>query len=123
MAKRVAAPKTRCAGTLTEQAFWGWIRSQLRRSSMRWRPIYKALELARRPSQSSNKRLRWEYKCALCKGWFARANVEVDHYPPVGSLRCAEDLPGFVTRLFTEADGLRVCCEACHQRVTNEARV
>lgn len=89
---------------------------------MRWRPIYQALNAARRPSRSENKRLRWEYQCSVCKVYYPRKSVEVDHNPPVGSLRCAEDLPGFVTRLFTEADGLRVVCEQCHASITAAQR-
>lgn len=116
--KRQRVPKTRNSATMTDAAFFGWLRSQLRRSSMRWRPIYQALNAARRPSQSANKRLRWEYQCAECSGWFARADVEVDHEPPVGSLRSYADLPGFVERLFCEVDGLRIKCNACHNRKT-----
>lgn len=89
---------------------------------MRWRPIYQALNAARRPSRSENKRLRWEYQCAVCKEYYARKQVEVDHNPPVGSLRCAEDLPGFVSRLFCEADGLRILCETCHAATTAAQR-
>lgn len=111
--------KTRNAGTLTEAAFFSWLRSQLRRSSMRWRPIYQALAMARRPSQSVNKRLKWEFQCAACKAWHARADVEVDHEPAVGSLRSFDDLPGFVERLFCEVDGLCVLCNACHHAKTH----
>lgn len=86
---------------------------------MKWPPLYKALDRAKRPNQSANKRLKWEYQCDGCDGWFPRKGVEVDHDPPVGSLRSAEDLPGFVTRLFTEADGLCILCTKCHHAKTH----
>jgi len=45
--------------------------------------------------------------------------IQVDHVEPCGSLKTFEDLPGFVRRLFCEADGLQVLCKAnCHRRKT-----
>jgi hypothetical protein len=44
---------------------------------------------------------------------------EVDHIQPVGSLKCAEDLPQFVERLFCEIDNYRVLCIECHKKVTH----
>jgi len=41
-------------------------------------------------------------------------NVNVDHICPAGSLNSAQDLPGFVERLFCEIDNLQVLCEKCH---------
>jgi 5-methylcytosine-specific restriction endonuclease McrA len=41
-------------------------------------------------------------------------NVNVDHICPAGSLKSAQDLPGFVERLFCEIDNLQVLCEKCH---------
>ena len=113
-ARKLAVLKPRCGGKMTEAAFWSWLRSQLRRSSMKWAPLYKALERVKRPNQSANKRLKWEFQCEECNNWFPRKGVEVDHDPPVGSLRSAEDLAGFVTRLFCEEDHLRILCVACH---------
>ena len=121
MRKRTRAGKTnrvertRAGGEWTEAAYWGFLRSGLRQMSRRWPPLVRlAINAVRRPSQSDNKRQKWEYQCATCGGWFARKNVEVDHVEPCGSLRSLQDVTGFIDRLFCEPDGLRVLCEACH---------
>lgn len=110
--------KTRNAGTMTESAFWGWIRSGLRRLSIRWRPRNEYLISIRRPYLGLGKRSKWEYPCELCQAWNIRAHVECDHRIPCGSLTCAEDLSGFVTRLFVETGGWRCLCRPCHLEVT-----
>lgn len=110
--------KTRCNGTMTESAFWGFIRSALRQKSRRWAPIYSTLARARRKSKSENKRLKWEYQCDICHEYFPQKEVSVDHIVPVGSLTCAEDLPGFVERLFCEEENLRVLCHEDHYKIT-----
>jgi hypothetical protein len=117
MGQKVA--RTRNANTWTEAQFWGRIRSQLRKLSMYWIPRKEALEAVRRPNQSNNKKLKWEYQCSDCKNWFRQDGVEVHHDIEAGSLKCAEDLPGFVTRLFVE-NGWKVLCVACHKTKTDE---
>ena len=76
---------------------------------------------ARRKNQSENKRLSWEFQCKECTEWFPDKEVQIDHIVPVGSLRCAEDLIGFVERL-TPEDGFQVLCVPCHQIKTNAER-
>ena len=114
-------PKTRASGTWTEAAFWGFIRSGLRRMSMRWRPLIQdALVAARRPSKSKkNPRLKWQFQCCECKKWKSRKYVEGDHVEPVGSFTCAEHAGDYINRLFCEIDGLRVVCKKCHRVKTN----
>ena len=108
-------PKTRGAGTYTEKAFFGWIRSQLRRMTMKWKPRSDCLKAARRPYDGPDRRRKWEYQCAECGQWFPGKQVEVDHIIPAGSLQSFDDLPGFVSRLFCETEGLQVLCkETCH---------
>lgn len=46
----------------------------------------------------------------------------VDHINPCGTLKSFEDVRGFVERLFCEAEGLRLLCEECHQKQTNQAQ-
>jgi 5-methylcytosine-specific restriction endonuclease McrA len=48
--------------------------------------------------------------------------TQVDHIIPTGPLKDFSDLPGFVERLFCEADGLRILCDGCHQKKTNAER-
>lgn len=123
MAKRTTAKKTRNGGTWTNAQFWGRVRSQLRRMSMYWIPIKQALEDAKRPYKGNNKRQKWEYKCAACKKWFIRKGVHVDHVIPAGSLRKAEDLAGFIERLFCEhSECYTVLCKKCHKIKTDEER-
>ena len=113
--------RTRAGGEWTEASFWGFIRSGLRQMSRRWPPLARlAINAVRRKSQSSNKRLKWEYQCSFCGHWFQRTEVEVDHIAPCGTLKSWQDLSVFAERLFCEPEGLRVVCGECHQRRTNE---
>lgn len=119
---RKLIPKTRGGGRYTEAAFWAFVRSGLRQKWSRWGPRYDALAAARRPSKSSNLRLKWEFQCSQCKRWFAQKGVEVDHIVPCGSLRCWADLAGFAERLFVEVTGLRVVCKPCHHTITQQEK-
>ena len=118
--KRVKAPKTRNSGTMTESAFWSFIRSALRQKSRWWKPISECKLKAKRTYKGPNKRQKFEYQCKKCKQWFAEKNINVDHIKPAGSLNCAEDLPGFINRLFCEIDNLQVLCEPCHDIKTKQ---
>lgn len=115
--------RTRAGGEWTEAAFFGFLRSNLRLASRKWPPLARlALEQARRPSQSENKRLKWEFQCSTCSQWFPRKEVEVDHLVPCGALTNWDEFKTFAERLFCEVDGLAVCCETCHQQKTNQTR-
>lgn len=123
--KKVLVPRTRNANTLTESEYFGKIRSGLRKTFMYWKPMMIALKNASRPSQNlENKRLKTEYQCNDCKGWFARKYVEINHNIEVGSLRCYEDIVPFIQRLTCEdVNGYTILCENCHQKLTNESRI
>lgn len=115
---KVLVPKPRNAGTMTESAFWSFIRSALRQKSRWWKPILQCKLAARRAYKGPNKRQKFEYQCAICEKWFQEKKINVDHIIPAGSLNCAADLPGFVERLFCEQDNLQVLCEKCHDEKT-----
>ena len=102
------------AGTQTSAAFFGMLRQSWRKLSMYWIPIAKCKEAARRPNQSSNNRLKWQYQCNRCKNWYAGNEVNVDHISQCGSLNSFEDLPEFCKKLFCEIDNLQVLCSKCH---------
>lgn len=119
--KRQLVPRTRNAGTWTEAQYWGAIRSHLRRGFKFWKPITATKLAARRKYEGENKRQKWEYQCAICGEWFNSKEVQVDHIVPCGSLKCYEDIAGFVERLTAE-EGYRLLCKPCHQEVTNEER-
>lgn len=128
MAKRNTVPKSRNAGTMSEAAFFGMIRSALRRLSMYWKPIaiVKAKNKRNKPRDVIGKH-KFEYQCNECKGWFQDKEIQVDHIIEAGSLTCLKDLTGFVERLFCEEDGFQILChkrldgvESCHRKKTNK---
>ena len=114
--------KTRNAGTMSEAAFWGFIRSTLRQKSRWWKPIGEAKQKAKRAYKGRGNQRKWEYQCAVCLNWFADKEINVDHIIPAGTLRCANDLPGFVERLFCEVDNLQVLCSTCHNKKTQNEK-
>ena len=125
--KNPKVPRTRNNFTLTESAFWGFIRSNLRNASRWWKPIAECKKLAKRAYKGKNKSQKWEYQCAHCKEWFMEKEIAVDHIVEAGSLTCGDDLKGFVERLFVEVDGFQVLCnkrldgkESCHKKKTDE---
>jgi 5-methylcytosine-specific restriction endonuclease McrA len=120
--RKDAAQKTRNAGTLTEAAFWGFIRSALRQKSRWWKPISQAKLKAKRAYKGPLKRQKFEYQCAKCLQWHPDKNINVDHIIPAGTLKCAADLPGFVERLFVEVHGLQVLCQVCHNKKTQDEK-
>lgn len=109
-------------GTWTTPRFYSFVRSALRRAFTRWPPNYAARKDARMPYAGPNKLQKWQYKCAICGGWFMQKQTQLDHKIECGSLRAFDDLPGFVERLFCEKDGLQVVCKACHKTKTNLQR-
>ena len=119
MAKRTKE-KPRNNGTMTEAAFFGMIRSHLRRLSMRWKPIAEAKKKARIKYIGDNRRRKWSYRCANCKGLFADNEIAVDHIIPCGSLKSFSDLSSFAERMFVEVDGLQVLCNGCHNKKSKE---
>jgi len=128
MAKRTSGVKkpkvarTRNAGTMTESAFWSFIRSALRQKSRWWKPITQCKMSSRRPYKGPLKRQKFEYQCKSCNNWFPEKKINVDHIKPAGSLNCANDLPGFVERLFCEQDNLQVLCTKCHDFKTKNEK-
>ena len=120
--RKDTAPKPRNAGTMTDAAFWSFIRSALRQKSRWWKPIAQAKAKAKRDYKGPLKRQRYEYQCAECSQWFPDKQINVDHIIPAGTLRCANDLPGFVERLFCEVDNLQVLCSKCHDKKTQHEK-
>jgi len=104
------------SGTMSKSAFFGMLRSLLRRKSMlAWKPISKVRNANRVPYIGPNKRRKYSYICSECSGEFEGTSVAVHHKVECGTLTCFEDLPGFVQRLFVEEEGLILLCNSCHQ--------
>ena len=120
MGKKVI--KIRNAGTMSESAFWAFIRSALRQKSRWWKPVTQCKLNAKRPYKGSNKRQKFEYQCNKCKKWFPDKQINVDHITPAGELNKADDLPGFVERLFVEESGLQCLCQNCHNEKTKQEK-
>ena len=120
--KKSRVEKPRNAGTMSESAFWSFIRSGLRQKSRWWKPITECKLSARRPYSGPLKRQKFEYQCNSCKNWFPDKKINVDHIIPAGELNCANDLPGFVERLFCEKQGLQVLCSNCHDAKTQKEK-
>ena len=120
MGKKVIKPRN--AGTMSESAFWGFIRSALRQKSRWWKPITQCKQNAKRPYKGVNKRQKFEYQCNKCKKWFPDKQINIDHITPAGELNKADDLPGFVERLFVEQSGLQVLCVNCHDIKTKQEK-
>ena len=112
--------RTRAGGTWTEARYWQYIRSLLRRATIGYPVIQQVKKAASKVVKG--KRHKYEYKCNKCKKWKMGKEVAVDHIQPAGSLKNYADLPGFVERLFCEADNLQVLCHSCHDVKTKEDR-
>ena len=109
--KNPKVPRTRNNFTLTESAFWGFIRSTLRNASRWWKPIQQCKLNSRRAYKGTKKLQKWEYRCNHCKEWFMEKEIQIDHKIEAGSLTCGDDLKGFVERLFVEVDGFQTLCK------------
>ena len=104
---------------MTEGMFNTFIRSLLRRGSMRWRPVYETLLEARVE--------RGVYRCNNCGmnvpisikiNGKRMKNVQVNHKVPVSLPNSWDGWEGFVERLFCEKDGLETLCSECHDNHT-----
>lgn len=105
-------PKTRNNGQWTEARFNSFIKSLLRKGTMRWGPV------------NSTKKKAWvergKYFCADCKQVVPltvdkKKNVFVDHIEPV-----VDPTEGFkswdvyIERMFCAEKNLQVLCKKCH---------
>lgn len=105
-------------GTMSSSAFFGWLRSSLRKLSSRgWIPITETKKAARVPYKGENKRRKYSYVCSICKGEFADSEISIHHIQPVGSLKSFDDLGEFAKNLFCEASLLQCVCTSCHHSI------
>lgn len=112
--RKSSVVRTRNANTWTESMFFQMIRSALRNRTRFWQPKINCIKEVRRPSQSDNKRLKWEFKCSSCGKYVPQKFIEAHHSEEAGKLSCYEDLPEFVRKLFSE-NGWVPLCKTCHK--------
>ena len=112
--------KTRAGGKWTEARYWQFIRTGIRKVSMRWPPSYEVMKENRRPYVGPNKRQKWEHQCAQCGEWFPSKQIQRHHVIPCGSCKCVEDIGPFVVRMLCEKDGYRKLCKECHKAEKNK---
>lgn len=113
--KKPKVEKPYNAGTMSSAAFFGWLRSRLRKMSMQgWKPTQEVKKAAKVPYVGTNKMRRFSYVCGKCSIPVGDKECAVHHKIPAGSLKSFADLPGFCERLFTEAENLILLCDNCH---------
>lgn len=112
--KKSKVLKTRNNNTMSEAAFFGWLRSRIRRLSIYWKPIQIVKQEAKVPYIGSNKRRKFSYKCAKCGNTVSDKEGNVHHKIPCGSLKNFQDLAIFAEKLFVEKDLLEFLCHNCH---------
>lgn len=112
---------TRNAHTMTEAEYFSMILSALRRTTRYWKPCLAVLEATKRPSESGNKRIKFEYQCQSCGGWYQRKLVQVDHVIPCGGINSYDKIVPWLLKAHVE-EGFQVLCKECHKRKTNEER-
>lgn len=113
---------------MTEAAFRSWVRSQLRRMSMRWRPIGACKKRVKVDATPLDKK-RWGnlirviFPCEICEDRVTSKGGQVDHIVPCGSLLDIEkDAGPFLLRLLVEHEGLMWVCNTCHLVKTAEEK-
>ena len=104
-------------------AFYTFLRGCLRLSWKRHPTKLKVIKDSRKqipnPNPRGNKPTVFGFECPLCGGEFVLKDGQVDHIVPAGSLRCKEDIQGFIERLLwiTEKD-LRLVCKVCNNALS-----
>lgn len=111
------------AGTFSEAAFFGWIRSRLRKMSQAWKPIQEVKKAAKRPYIGENKRRKFSYECSKCKNLFSDKEVAVHHIVPAGTLKSFDDIGTFCKNLFVEKNLLILLCDDCHTKEHEEMKL
>ncbi len=119
---------------MTNAAFFGKIRSMLRKEWRCSQPYRDATKRAKKPYIGPGRR-RFSIACEQCKTEYAigeRIQVEsakkdkmkdvlaynIDHKIDAGSLKSFDDLSGFTERLFCPPEDLQILCYHCHREKT-----
>lgn len=116
-------------GRWTKARFDAFIRSALRKASMKWPPKYEVRKAARVERGKylcvGFKRKEHVVGASYKKGKRRLNNIAVDHISPISSsIRAGGiiDWSAFIERLFCEKENLQVLCAECHSKKTEEER-
>lgn len=118
--KTTRVPKTMNNGTMTQAAFFQWLRHILRKASITWKPISEVRKEARVPYTGKDKRRKYLYTCSVCHKDYKAEETNVHHIIECGSLNSFEDLSEFAKKLFVEKEGLMLVCNTCHDKIHNK---
>jgi 5-methylcytosine-specific restriction endonuclease McrA len=122
---KARVPKTRASGTMTEAGYRGFIRSMLRKGSMRWAPKNRVKQKARHPTKLPNPqgRIVFHSRCAGCNKLVPETQTAVDHINPIVDPEVGfTTWDDFINNLYCEEDGLQVLCNVCHTAKTNKEK-
>lgn len=131
--------KTRNQGTQTEAGYIGWLKSLMRKGSMKWRPRNAVKQAARQEDKVINPatgRECWGVVCAECGKVELEKLAHMDHINPIVPIGknlylCGRDdfdpekhicLAEMAENLYCEAEGWQVLCHDCHATKTAEER-
>lgn len=120
---------------ITEAAFFGKLRSMLRKEWRHSQMYRDALKRAKVPFKGEGRR-KFSIKCEQCGNEYAIGEriiigktkqgkdkdslaYQIDHKMDAGSLKTFDDLSGFAERLFCGIDGLQILCYWCHKEKTH----
>ena len=118
------APKTRCGGRWSEGQYKSWIKSFMRRASMRWAPRNDAKKAARYHKKLPNAKGRLVYHstCAHCKEIVPETTSQADHILPVILVTGWDSWDGIIERMFCEKEAFQILCTPCHKIVTQQEK-
>lgn len=114
-----------------EKAYCVWLRGQCRRIWARHPIRVAVIQASRVPVTDTLRetfglgaRVKTACKCAICKGYFKQADVEVDHKDNAGSFTTVEEWKVWVDRLLlVDSTDLQVLCKECHSIVSYSQRM
>ena len=99
------------------------MRGAVRKNWMRHPIKLLAVDLATIPDMDPETRTIWKVKCARCKDYHKKNEVEVDHLKGEHSLKKLDDLVPFVISILdVTTDDLQVLCKPCHRIKTYAER-
>lgn len=118
-------PRTRNCGRWTEAQFRSFIRSLLRRGSVRWSPRAKIVSDAfveNGVNPDTGRRCKL-HRCSSCSALVAKKDMVADHIiPVVDPVMGFTNWDDFIHRLFCEMDNLQAICKVCHAAKTKDER-